>query len=279
MSLMSKLSATMLISASLFAASNSEIETFLKSNLSRNPAITSLNVKVIEKSPLKGMQGWDSFIVALDAKLKQGDKEQEIRQRVIYFANDTVITSDLTELKTGRNLRDTVSPNFKNDYYKKTNLLYGNANAKHKVAIFSDPLCPFCRQYVPSALEYMKKYPDIFAVYYYHFPLERLHPASPTLVRAAIAAELQGREGVELAMYKVNADITRETDEQKILDAFNKAVGTELKVSDLHSPMVDAQINSDQEIVETLMVSGTPTVYFDGVKDTGKQRYKEVKVK
>jgi len=279
MSLMSKLSATMLISASLFAASNSEIETFLKNNLSKNPAITSLNVKVIEKSPMKGVPGWDSFIVKLDAKVKQGDKEQEISQRVVYFANDTVITSELTDLKTGRSLRDAVAPKFKDEYYKKTNLLYGNANAAHKVAIFSDPLCPFCRHYVPGALEYMKKYPETFAVYYYHFPLERLHPASPTLVRAAVAAELQGREGVELDMYKVSADITRETNEQKILDAFNKVVGTELKVSDLHSPMVDAQINSDQEIVETLMVSGTPTVYFDGVKDTGKERYKEVKVK
>ena len=98
-------------------------------------------------------------------------------------------------------------------------------------------------------------------------------------MRAAIAAELQGRKNVVLSLYKVGTDITRETDEQKILDAFNKVANTNLKVADLHTPMVDAQVNSDTEIIESLMVSGTPTVYFDGEKDLGKQRYKEVKVK
>ena len=278
MSLMSKLSATMLISASLFAATNSEVETFLKKNLSQNPAIVSLDAKVVERTPLEGMKGWDGFIVQLDAKVKQGKDEQDISQRVIYFANDKVITADLTDIKTGKNLRETMAPKFKAEYYKNSNLISGNANSKHKVAIFSDPLCPFCRSYVPEALQYMEKYPETFAVYYYHLPLERLHPASPTLVRAAVAAEMQGRN-VMLDLYKVPTSITRETNEQKVLDAFNKAVGTNLTVTDLHTPAVDAQVKSDKAIVDALMVGGTPTVYFDGEKDNGKQRYKEVKVK
>ncbi len=279
MSLMSKLSATILIGASVFAATNGEVETFLKKNIARNPAVKSIHVKVIDRMPLKQLKGWDAFIVSLNAKVMQGGKERPIKQRVIYFANDSVITQELTDLKTGRSLRESVAPKFKNEYYSKANLIYGNANAAHKVVIFSDPLCPFCRGYVPKALEYMKKYPDTFAVYYYHFPLERLHPASPTLVRAAIAAELQGRKNVMLDLYKVPTSITRETNEQKVLDAFNKAVNTNLKVSDLHTPMVDAQIKHDQGVTEALMVGGTPTVYFDGVKDGGKNRYKEVKVK
>ncbi|UFS63447.1 thioredoxin domain-containing protein [Sulfurimonas sp. HSL-3221] len=276
---MSKLSATMLISASLFAATNSEVETFLKNNLSKNPAISSLTVKVVERQPLEGMKGWDSFVVSLDAKVKQGKDEREVKQRVIYFANDKVITGELTDMKTGKSLRDAVAPKFKAEYYKKENLIYGNANAKHKVAIFSDPLCPFCRNYVPKAVEYMKQYPETFAVYYYHFPLERLHPAAPTLTRAAVAAELQGRKDVMLSLYKVPTTITREKDEQKILDAFNKAVNTNLKISDLHAAAVNAQVASDDAVIESLMVSGTPTVYFDGEKDATKNRYKGVNVK
>lgn len=279
MSLMSKLSATMLISASLFAATNSEVETFLKNRLSKNPAITSLDVKVIERSPIKELKGWDSFIVSLKAEVKQGDKARQIAQRAIYFANDSVITSELTVLKTGVNLSDSTTPKFKEAYYKKENLVFGNANAEHKVAIFSDPLCPFCRNYVPGALDYMKKYPKTFAVYYYHLPLERLHPAAPTLTRAAIAAELQGKKEVLFSLYKVPTSITRESNEQKILDAFNKAANTKLKISDLHTSEVDAQVKSDSDLVTKLMVSGTPTVFFDGEKDSGKQRYKEVGVK
>lgn len=279
MSLMLKLSTTILLSVSLFAATDGEVETFLKNKLSKNPAVTSLKVDVVERMPLEGMKGWDSFVVSLDARVKQGKEEREIKQRVIYFANDTVITAELTDLKTGKNLRESVLPKFKDAYYTKANLVYGDAKAKHKVALFSDPLCPFCRSYVPEALEYMKKYPETFAVYYYHLPLERLHPAAPTLARAAVATELQGRKDVLLSLYKVPDSITREHNEQKILDAFNKAINTNLKVSDLHTPMVDAQMASDKEIVDLLMVAGTPTVYFDGTKDNSKMRYKDVKTK
>jgi len=277
--LMSKLSATILISTSLFAASNSEVESFLKKNLSKNPAISSLEVKVVEKMPLKEMKGWDAFIVALEAKVNQQGKEREVKQRIIYFANDTVITSELTDLKSGKNLRDSVAPKFKAEYYAKGNLISGNENAAHKVVIFSDPLCPFCRQYVPDAIEYMAKHPETFAVYYYHFPLERLHPAAPTLCRAAVAAELQGRKDVILDLYKVGTEISRETNEEKILEAFNKTVNTNLKVADLHAKAVDAQMEHDQGVTEALMVGGTPTVYFDDEKDGTKNRYKEVKVK
>lgn len=279
MSLMSKLSATMLISASLFAASNSEVETFLKKRLSKNPNVSDLKVKVLQRTPMKDLKGWDSFIVKLDAKVTQGKNVRDINQRIIYFANKSVITGDLTDLKTGVNLRDSYAPMFKDEYYAKSNLVYGNENAKHKVVIFSDPLCPFCRKYVPGALEYMKKYPETFAVYYYHFPLERLHPAASTLTRAAIAAELQGRKDIVLQLYKVPTSITRETDETKILKAFNKATNTNITLKDLHSPMVEAQVKHDNDVIQALMVSGTPTVYFDGEKDARKERYKDVKVK
>ncbi len=278
MSLMSKLSATILISASVFAATNSEVESFLTRTISKNPSIASLQVKVVDRVPLQELKGWDAFVVSLKAKVRQGKKSREVKQRMIYFANDNVITSELTDLKTGRSFRDKIVPEFKPSFYTKDNLVYGNENAKHKVAVFSDPLCPFCRSYVPGALEYMKKHPETFAVYYYHLPLERLHPASPTLVRAAIAAELQGRKNVMLDLYKVPTSITREKNEKKILEVFNKTLNTNLKVADLHTPAVDARIKSDENVIESMMVNGTPTVFFDGKKDRTKTEYKKVKV-
>jgi protein-disulfide isomerase len=71
-----------------------------------------------------------------------------------------------------------IAPEFKSEFYKKSNLISGDENSKHKVAIFSDPLCPFCKKFVPQAMEYMKKYPKEFALYYYHLPLATLHPAA-----------------------------------------------------------------------------------------------------
>lgn len=258
------------------AATNTQIETFLEKRIAANPAVTNLKVSVADKIPVGQLKGWDAFIVSIKADIKQGSKTMPITQRVIYFANDNVITGELSDLKTGKNLRESVAPKFKAEYYKQANLAYGNPNAKHKIAIFSDPLCPFCRGYVPPVLKELKSKPETFAVYYYHFPLERLHPAAPTLARAAIAAEMQGRKDVLLKLYEVPKSISKERNEQKILDAFNKAVNTSLKVSDLHTPAVDAQVKSDAEIVEMLMIGGTPTVYFDGKKDGSKKRYKEV---
>jgi len=62
----------------------------------------------------------------------------------------------------------------------------------------------------------MKKEPNKFAIYYYHFPLESLHPAAVELVKAAIALELKGAKDVVLNLYKVNVN-PKERSNEKIL--------------------------------------------------------------
>jgi thiol:disulfide interchange protein DsbC len=124
----------------------------------------------------------------------------------------------------------------------------------------------------------MKKYPDDFAVYYYHFPLPSLHPAAITLTKAAIALEHKGMKGRLLDLYRVEVD-ARETDEKKILAAFNKSLGTSITLAEVHAAAVEKEFNHDKEIAMKVMVQGTPTLFFDGEKDASKTRYKEVKVK
>jgi protein-disulfide isomerase len=275
---MLKLSAIALLGSSLFAASSSEVEAFLKKQIGANPSIKTLDVKVVDKKALKSPKGWDAMVINLKATVKQGKSERPISQRMVYFVSGDYLTSDLTNIKTGEQLKNSIAPDFKAEFYKKSNLISGNENAEHKVAIFSDPLCPFCRNFVPKALEYMKKYPSKFAVYYYHLPLESLHPASVTLTKAAVAAELEGRQGVVLDMYKVQID-AREKDEQKILDAFNKKLGTKITIKDIHSAKVKEHTSFDMNVVQTMMVNGTPTMFFDGKKDASKAKFRAVKVK
>jgi protein-disulfide isomerase len=279
MSLMSKLSATILLSSlSLFGATDAQITGFLKKQLSGNKNISNLEIKVVDRSASKEMKGWDSVIVHLKAHVKQGKQERDIEQQMIYFVHGDFITKEFNNIKTGRALSSSVAPKFKADYYTKANLAFGNSDAKHKVAIFSDPLCPFCRKFVPEAIEYMKQYPKDFAVYYYHFPLPALHPAAITLTKAAIAAEHKGLKGKLLDLYNVEIN-PRETDEKKILAAFNKTLGTSVTVADIHAAAVEKQLSNDKNIAMKVMVQGTPTIFFDGEKDASKTRYKEVKVK
>jgi thiol-disulfide isomerase/thioredoxin len=278
MLLMPKLSATLLLCASLFGATDAEVVTFLKKGIGNNPSISNLDVDISGKQNVSGMSGWQAYFVTIEADVKQGAENRHINQNGTYFVNGDIIAPELVNIKTGERYNDLIARDFNVAYYTKANLVSGDVNAAHKVAIFSDPLCPFCKRYVPEALSYMAKYPKTFAVYYYHFPLSQLHPAAVTLTKAAIAAEQNGVNDVTLKMYQVDIN-PNEKDDQKIIDAFNKTVKTKLTLADIRRPSVIKQFELDQKAVRAMMVNGTPTVFFDGNKDTKKMKYKDVKVK
>lgn len=271
------LATTILLSSAVYAATPAEnIEDFLEESFKNNPNIVSLTVDVVDTVEVETMKGWSAYIVDVDAMVKAQPKQKQVKQKMIYFSNGVVITPELTDLQTGESLKDSVAPSFKPAYYTKHNLIYGNVNAKYKIAIFSDPLCPFCGSYVPEAINYMKKYPNKFAIYYYHFPLPSIHPASVELTQAAVAAELQGVKDVVLKLYKVEVP-PRERDVKKILAAFNKVMKTNITSADLKSKAVVAQIKHDTYVADEVMVKGTPTMFFDGKLDKTKRKYKKVK--
>lgn len=278
MSLMPKLSSILLLSASLMAATDAEVISFLKKGIGNNPNISNLQIGVNAKKNLPAMSGWQAYFVTIEADVKQGNDTRHINQNGTYFVSGSIIAPELVNLKTGERYNDTVAPDFNPAFYAKANLVSGEATATHKVAIFSDPLCPFCRRYVPEAIAYMAKYPKTFAVYYYHFPLAGLHPAAVTLTKAAIAAEQNGINDAVLKLYKVEVN-ANEKEEQKILNAFNKTFGTKIDSDDIRRASVVKQFEFDQKVAQSVMVAGTPTVFFNGQKDGSKTKYKDVKVK
>lgn len=275
MSLMLKLLAIILVLSSLLRAepTGKDVESFLKKMFATNQNIKSLNVKVTNVTEVQGHDDWYAYYVELDALLVK-DKRQVV-QKMVWFSDGKVITKEIFDIEKIRDMNELVSLPFEEKNYKKENLIYGNANAKHKVAIFSDPLCPFCKTFVPEALGYMKSRPNEFAVYYYHFPLESLHPAAVELVKAAVALELQGKKDVVLNLYKINID-PKERSNDKILAEFNKVMGSNIKMFDLISKEVGEHLKSDLAIADSMMVNGTPTMFFDGVLDRTKMKYKEV---
>jgi len=273
---MSKLLVTILSLSSLVNASDAQVIDFLKKGIGSNPNIISLDIKVVSKIPLNKPKDWEAYIIQMDGEAKAGNKTQPISQRSIYFVGDGTITTDLYDLATGDKLSNTVSPDFNTKYYDEAHHLFGDKDAAHKVVIFSDPLCPFCRTFVPEALSYMKKYPKTFSVYYFHFPLRSLHPAAIPLVQAAFVAEAQGHKGTVEGLYKVNVD-GRESNKQKILDAFNIVQKTKITIKDLSSSIAKKHLEHDMNVAQEHLVNGTPTMFFDGKKDNTKAKYKSVK--
>jgi len=279
MSLMSKLLVTILALSSFLFADEDKVVEFLQKGIGANPNIKSLTIKVISKKPLVKPKGWQAYIIQLNGKAKGRDgKDQEVSQRSIYFVSDDgIITTELHDLNTGKKLSSSISPEFDTKYYDEAHHLFGNKDAAHKVVIFSDPLCPFCRTFVPEALSFMKKYPKTYVVYYFHFPLQNLHPAAVTLVHAAAAAELQGRKNIVSGLYNVKIG-GRELNQQKILDAFNKAQNTKISLLDLDNKAVKEHIVHDMKVAQEHLVNGTPTMFLDGKKDNSKLLYKKVKL-
>ena len=276
LSMLKLLATTTLLSSVLLANKNTKIESFLKEKFQENPAIVSLEVKVTERMKVPSLERWNAVVVKVDAVIKGMGGNKNVNQKMIWFTDGNVITKELTSLSSGESLKDEINPSFKDSYYKKQNLIYGNENAKHKVAIFSDPLCPFCATFVPKAIETMKKQPEKFAIYYYHFPLTALHPAAVAITQAAIVADLQGIKNVALRMYDLKVE-PHEKDVRKILDVFNRKMGTDIKPSDLRSTQVQEHYKSDMKIANDLLVGGTPTVFLNGKLDKSKRLYEKVK--
>jgi thiol-disulfide isomerase/thioredoxin len=269
--------ALLLTSSTLFAATEAQIKDFLNKSIGANPNIVKFDISVVAKQKLSEPAGWEAYVIKLDGDAKIRGNVQHIVQNIIYFAYGDFITTELINVKTGAHMKDSISPEFKDEFYKKSNLISGSKNSKHKVAIFSDPLCPFCRKIVPAAIEYMTKYPNDFALYYYHLPLASLHPAAVTLTKAAVAAELHDVKDVVKKLYNVSIK-PEESDKQKILDAFNKTLKTKITIADIEKKDVQDHSASDSDIAANLMVNGTPTIFFDGKKDSSKKKYLDVKV-
>ena len=122
----------------------------------------------------------------------------------------------------------------------------------------------------------MKKDPNKFAVYYFHFPLPNLHPAAVGLVKCATALEFKGRKDVVLDLYTVKIN-PKETKPKVILDAFNKTMKSNITLKEMNALEVLQHVKRDLDIADAVMVGGTPTMFFDGKLDKSKNKFKTVK--
>ncbi len=278
-SLMLKLLTTLitLSSFSLFAADTSadldtKVTTFLQKAIVPNENYTFDKVVILKKEAMKEMPEWMVYFVRIDLNLiKQEGKKLSVNDMI--FTNGKILSKDFSNLNNGRSIKGSYSLDMDVSAYNKEHLLAGNFNAPHKIVVFSDPSCPFCMDFVPEVLADVQKYPETFALFYYHFPLN-IHPASPTLVKAMIFAEEKGDHEIVKKVYKEFFDI-KETDEKAILDIFNKALNKNFTLEQINQAQILQKLSNDEALANALMVNGTPTIYFDGKKDDTKRSYRK----
>jgi protein-disulfide isomerase len=264
------LSLSVLLSVSLFASDDVVIE-FEKNRVSSNPNIKVNDIKVNTKKELP-LAGWNGYILDVEANIQGKD----IKVKDILFSDGKFIALELLDAKTGKSLKDLMTPNLTANYYDKSKLIAGNHDAKDKIVIFSDPLCPFCMDYVPEVINHVNKNSDSIALYYYHFPLLGLHPAAAPLSKLMEVARHKGIKDAELKAYKIDWEphfSSKSTDEKKILEAFNKEFKTDIKLEEITSKQMNETLQKDILMGEDMMVQGTPTIFINGVKDATREKY------
>ena len=264
------LSLSVLLSVSLFASDDVVIE-FEKNRVSSNPNIKVNDIKINTKKELP-LAGWNGYILDVEANIQGKD----IKVKDILFSDGKFIALELLDAKTGKSLKDLMTPNLTTDYYNKSKLIAGNHDAKDKIVIFSDPLCPFCMDYVPEVIKHVNKNSDSIALYYYHFPLLGLHPAAAPLSKLMEVARHKGIKDAELKAYKIDWEphfSSKSTDEKKILEAFNKQFKTDIKLEEITSKEIYEALQKDILMGEDVMVQGTPTIFINGVKDATREKY------
>ncbi len=276
MSLMSKLSMSLIAASLTLSAGNFDLQSFIKKSIVTNPQVKVKSLDVVAKKQLPGTSDWQAYMVVMNLEYHKKD----IKAPETIFVNEkaNLAATDLFDLSTGKNLKRTMKPDLPESYYDDKHLIYGNKNAKHKIVLFSDPDCPFCREDVPKIIEDVKKNPDKLALYYYHMPLLKLHPVSDVLTRIMEVLQKQGKIDDAFKMYKLRINY-RETNATKILSEVKKQFGLDISEDEISKKEIKDAVKSDTDKGTRMMINGTPTVYFDGKYDNSRIQYKAAIIK
>jgi protein-disulfide isomerase len=170
---------------------------------------------------------------------------------------------DIYNIKKNISMKTKMSAKPDESYYRESHREIGDINATNKIIVFSDPLCPACRNKIPRLIELAKGSPNKFSVYVYHFPLLHVHPSSEFLVKAMIFAKLKG---IDILPIVYSTQFPSDAGLDSTLKKLNEELvsqGIKLRISakDINTADVLKNYNNDTRDAAKLFVSFTPSIY------------------
>ena len=148
----------------------------------------------------------------------------------------------------------------------------GNLARRNVVAVvlYGDYLCPYCRRLRPVMLQLREKLGDRFVYVYRHFPNETAHPGATFI---ALATEAAARQGRFFEMHDWLFDNPPPAS-QELLD-FARSLGLDMDrfMRDLDSDEVRLRVETDRMRGKQNGVTGTPTIFVDGLRYDGAWDY------
>ena len=145
----------------------------------------------------------------------------------------------------------------------------GDTHARDEVTvlIYGDYLCPYCRR-LRGVLERLRHALGERLVYVFrHFPNEHAHPGAEF---ASEAAEAAGRQGKFWAMHDALYGLEPPLNHEHVLEAA-RSIGLDMDRfdRDLADPQIRDQIVEDLADGRRNGVTGTPTIFVDGLRYDG----------
>jgi protein-disulfide isomerase len=268
---------TLAASLSLFAATNKEIEEYKTSLFKNAKQAVIKSVKVVSRESMEGYNGWESVILLVEFTIDRAGTKQTIKAPDMVFVKGDFLADDIVNLKKGKTLKDSFKPKPGNEYYDSEHLVAGNKDAKNKILIFSDPLCPFCRDIVPDVIAAAVKHPNAMAVYHYSFPLVTIHPASESIIKAEISqrGKIKNKADFLTKLYKTDVEAL-EMNEEKIAAKLSSELGIKITKMDMEKKETVKEYDEELQKAYQILVRGTPTIIINGELDSTKAKINQL---
>lgn len=134
----------------------------------------------------------------------------------------------------------------------------GNKDAKVKVTVFSDYLCPYCKQIHSTLNDLLIKYEGDLGIQYRNFVV---HAQAQIMAQAAYAAQQQGKfkEAADLIFDKYN---TGDGDSMMKV-AQDLGLNTDQFKKDMENDAAKSYVDKDSQDAQALGLGGTPSVFVN----------------
>lgn len=240
---------------------------FLKNSFKNNPDIKSMQIKEVYTSKIS--KEWTGGIFSVQLNLLNG---KTTNQTVKLFYNKELIVEDIFT-KNGESLSKYLTLPLIEPLKIYTEQFQINKRDKNKTSsyginmvIFSDVLCPYCKQNMSSLLDFGKKHNmNIFLL---DIALPK-HPNSSTLaviMHTAITLNPNQAMNIIKNTYSTNFPSTKSSTDI-ILSIFNKNSGVPpISIEDIKRQRKTELLNRSEEIARREYIKGTPTVFVDEKK-------------
>jgi len=262
-----------LLTLQLQAVSEEGLHHYIKKYMADKMHSPVTRIETISSYLIKDTYGWKVYFLSLDVNIKMGNTTRKRTVPQVVFTKGNKIAFSLKD-KSNQDYKKILKPKVPLDAYDDEHLLVGNKYAKHKILVLSDPFCPYCQKIVPKLIDDVKANPYVFALYYYHLPLLRIHPASDAATRAMLIFQKRGEIEHLKSMYHLVVN-PREINAGVVLKAIKDKTGVKVKRVEIYSDEVNHALEVDKTLKKRLMVTGTPTIFIDGLWDPTRMAYKK----